>query len=826
MVPSPPDPFAGDVPNILVVDDNPGNLAVLEDMLNHAGYAVRPAISGELALLSARTRPPDLVLLDIRLPDIDGYRVCRQLKSEGPTSDVPVIFLSALDDPLDKIRAFSEGGVDYVTKPFQAEEIMVRIRTHLSIRRMQQTLVRQNNQLQKEVRERQEAQQQLQQAHHELEERVRKRTGELAETVLDLESEIEERRQTERALRESEARYRTAIESEFAGIALVDVDRILFLNNRFLNIFGFERKEELLDKSFSCLFDPGGREKIEAVLDECVCGGRPSFQGEFKARASNGQRLWLELHVTATTHRQDSVALIYTRDITTSRRAVEESLLLATAMAQTAESIIITDAQARILYVNPYFEKITGYSRSEVLGQTPAILKSGHHSPEFYQQIRTRLQAGQGWQGRFVNRCRDGSLIDEDAVISPVFDGDGAISHYIAVKRDITRSLQLERQLQQAQKLEAVGTLAGGIAHDFNNILGAIMGCAEIAMNELPRSSRAQADLKRVLSAGQRARELVQQILTFSHQSETRPQPLKLQPIIKETIKFLRATLPATINITSSLTREDRLIQADPVQVQQILLNLATNAAHAMGGGSGNLDIRLTAVTLGEEEAEQTGALAPGDYLVLAVQDTGHGMNPITVSRIFDPFYTTKAIGEGTGLGLSVVHGIITGLGGRVLVHSQPEEGTVFLIYLPVTERQQIPREESSPPLRSMRGERILVIDDEPYLSETAGKYLKYLGYSPEVFTAAQEALAVFCRSPEKFDVILTDLTMPGMTGKELAAEARRVRPDIPVILCTGYSPDGADCIEGGLITTILYKPVLQYQLAQTLYEILQSDEP
>lgn len=546
--------------NILVVDDNPRNLALLEDILSQAGYTVRPAITGKLALLSARTKLPDLVLLDIRLPDIDGYDICKELKSDPRSADIPVVFISALDDPLDKVKAFAEGGIDYIAKPFQAEEVVARIRTHLALRRMQLELTARNRQLHEEIDRRHSAQQQLQDAHNQLECRVQQRTAELAQ-------------------------------------------------------------------------------------------------------------------------------------------ALEERSLLATAVEQAAESIIITDEQARILYVNPFFEERTGYRRQEVVGKTPKFLQSGSHDAQFYDRLRRTLAEGKNWQGRFTNRCKDGSLLEEDAVISPVFDASGRTTNYIAVKRDITRTLQMEIQLQHARKMEAIGTLAGGIAHDFNNILGSIIGCAEIAMAELGEGDRARQDLQRVLSAGQRARSLVQQILAFSRQSENSRRPLRLQPIIKETVGFLRASLPASIEIETRLDDADWLVSADPVQIQQILLNLSANATHAMGSKGGKLEIILAARSLRQAEAEAIGGMQAGDFLQLVVRDTGHGISPVIVDRIFDPFFTTKAVGEGTGLGLSVVHGIIGDLGGRVVVESETEKGTTFSIYL-------------------MR-EKEALVEDEEYLVDT-----------------------------------------------------------------------------------------------------------
>lgn len=810
--------------NILVIDDNPRNLALLQDILGQSGYTVRPAITGNLALLSASNKVPDLILLDIRLPDIDGYEVCRRLKADAKTADVPVIFISALDDPLDKIKAFTEGGIDYITKPFQAEEVVARIRTHLSLRYIQLELKERNKQLKEEVGSRLHAQNQLQDAHTLLESRVQRRTEQLAQAVQALELEVDERKQTETALRESEERYRVAIENESAGIVIVDAGAIVFLNNRFLRIFGYLEKEDALDISFLSFFHPDDVGSIEEMLNTSYRGERDDNPTvEIRGVSSGKQLVWLEVHAVATSYQGREVSLVYLRDIAVRKKAFEERTLLATAVEQAAESIMITDNQTRILYVNPFFENLTGYRREEIAGQTPRFLQSGIHDVDFYRQLRHTLDEGQNWQGRITNRCKDGSIIDEDAVISPVFDATGKTTHFIAVKRDVTRTLQMEKQLQQAQKMEAIGTLAGGIAHDFNNILGAIMGCAEVAMAELDEGDRVQADLKRVLSAGQRARQLVQQILAFSRQSENDSRPLQMQPIIKETVKFLRASLPATVEIKTGLTKTDWLVMADPVQIQQILLNLSSNAAHAIGITGGLLDIRLTPKNISKIEAESIGGINPGEFLQLSVRDTGHGMSRVILDRIFDPFFTTKAIGEGTGLGLSVVHGIITDIGGRLIVESEAGLGTTFHIYL-AREKSVGGNAESPPAVHlSDHGEKVMVIDDEVYLADTMKRTLLQLGYRPEVYTSSAHALERFTRHPGDYDIIVTDLTMPEVNGDELVREIRKIHKDIPVILCTGYS-DGISTDAPSLgIHTILYKPVLQWQLAKALHDALKS---
>ena len=516
-------------------------------------------------------------------------------------------------------------------------------------------------------------------------------------------------------------------------------------------------------------------------------------------------------------------------------RAEKHNKRLATAIEQTGESVIITNTDGVIQYVNPALERISGYSSAEVRGKTPRIFKSGKHDKDFYAHLWQTITMGRIWKGRLVNRRKNGSLYHLDCTISPVKDLDGKITNYVAVRREITQQIELEKQLRQSQKMEAIGTLAGGIAHDFNNILSSVFGFTELALAEVMPGTRLHDHLQEVLAAGNRAKNLVSQILTFSRRSEVEQKPVEVRLIAKETLKFLRASLPTTIEIRRHI--ESRaLVLGDPTQIHQVIMNLCTNAGHAVREGGGILEVTLRNVQLKVGKAQQLIVepgefksrieyldLGPGPYLMLTVADTGHGIPPDIVESIFDPYFTTKNKGESTGLGLSVVHGIVTSLGGAITVESEPGKGTTFTVLLPAIEREA---EEAFLEEKGLAGgsERILFIDDEPSLVKMGRLILESLGYKVETRTSSLEALELFKARPDRFDLVITDMTMPHMTGDILANELMQVRPGIPVILCTGYSEKiSKERAEALGINGFLMKPVVKADLAQMIRQVLDG---
>ena len=507
-------------------------------------------------------------------------------------------------------------------------------------------------------------------------------------------------------------------------------------------------------------------------------------------------------------------------------QAEEEKNKLAQAIHHAAEDIIITDTQGIIEYVNPAFEKNTGYSASEVIGKKSNILKSGEHDDAFYTQLWTTITSGNIWSGRMINRKKQGDLFTEDVTISPLKDPAGNAIGYISVKRDITEQVLMEEQLRQSQKMEAIGTLSGGIAHDFNNILFAIQGYFELLCGDITFNGNTEEWYKEIKKAIQRAQDLVRQILEFSRKVDKPKTDLELNPLVKEILKLLRSTLPSTIEISSVIAENPIWIHGDATQIHQVLMNLSTNASYAMKEKGGEMDVSLsTAVINSRQSGKRLENVPPGEYAVITVKDNGAGMAPEIIDRIFEPFFTTKPEGEGTGMGLSVVHGIVKNHRGFLDVESQPEKGTAFSVYLPLSQtkvqKPELPQKRE--PVETSNAS-ILYVDDESALVKMNTIRLNRAGFNVKGITESIEALKYFQSHSNEFDLIISDQTMPHMTGVELARNMLAIRPEIPIIICTGYSDQVTrEQVKEIGVREYLNKPVSNDELLDAIHRSLRS---
>ncbi len=506
-------------------------------------------------------------------------------------------------------------------------------------------------------------------------------------------------------------------------------------------------------------------------------------------------------------------------------RAEEEHRRMAAAVQQAAETIIITDPEGIIEYVNPAFERLTGYGAGEVRGRTPWILDSGRHEPGFYEHMWDTVQRGEVWYGRVVNRCKDGGFVEEEYSISPLRNERGELVNFVGHGRDITSEVNLERQLRQAHKMEALGTLAGGIAHDFKNILAIILGHCEVMLRATKTDSPLRASINTIQRSGDRASELVRQILTFSRQQELELKPLAIETVVEEALPLVLASMPSTAVLHKEVEPDCGLVMADYTQIQQVLINLCTNALQAMRNKDGELSVSVHACDLGAGFVPDVGELCPGPYVCLSVRDTGEGIPSSQLSRIFDPFYTTRNVGEGTGLGLSTVHGIVLGCHGMIRVCSELGKGTTFEVYLPRTEAEA--PQTSVPETAMPRGsENIMLVDDDPEVVDIYEMMLEGLGYHVLPYVHSREALEDFRANPGLCDLIITDQIMPALSGIELTRAVLDVRPDIPVFLVTGFSEDitPQKARQCG-VTEYFEKPVASGVLSQAIRNALDNRE-
>ncbi len=775
---------------VLVVDDRADNLYLLRSLLQGHGYEVDEARHGAEALAKAHQHRPDLVVSDLLMPVMDGYTLLRRWKADEALREVPfVVYTATYTDPKDEQLALEMGADAFIVKPAEPDAFLQRIHTVLEATRAGMLApVRTPDATPDESLEAYSAA------------LVRK----LEQRALQLEQRVAEREQALRDLALSEARYRALFEHSLDLILLTSPDgSVQSANPAACRAFGMSEaqicatgRDGLVDRA-----DPN----LARLLAQREATGYAC--GELTMIRADGTRFAAE--VSSTIYRDgEGVARsgMFIRDLS-ERKAAEAALKASNTRLADLQAAVdahallsITDLAGRITFVNDYFCAVSGYAREELLGQTHRILNSGVHPRSFFDDMWSTLQRGQVWEGEICSRAKDGHLFWVDSTLAPSLDDAGRPYQFIGIRTDISvrkraeeLRRELEAQLRQSQKLQAVGTLAGGIAHDFNNIVAAILGYAALARQDLPEGGKAHEWLAQIQAAGERARAVVQRILAFS-----RPQPallanLPLQPLIIETEAILRGSLPAVATIEARLPEAPLHALVDATQFEQVLLNLCTNAWHALGGSTGRIEIGLDAVEIDAAVTDRLADLPAGAYAHLWVRDDGCGMDEATRARIFEPFFTTKRTGQGTGLGLAVVRGIIESHHGAMAVDSEPGRGSTFHVYLPRVAPElgaAAAVQASAPVVVTGSRRRVLFLDDDEVISLLGERMLSRAGCSVTCFNDPRQALAAVRAHAHDHDLVVTDFNMPGLSGLEVARELRSIRSDLPVILASGYIDD------------------------------------
>ena len=636
--------------------------------------------------------------------------------------------------------------------------------------------------------------------------------------------DISDIRRAEESLRESERQLRAILDNIPDLAWLKDSEhRFITVNNVFSQSCGLSLDEligktdlEIWPKELGHLYFADDQEVVET-------GKRKRI--EEQVQRADGDLIWVETIKAPVLdeHGQVVGSVGTARDITERRTAEQELRKLSAAVEQSPAAIFIMDPAGTIEYANPKFCETTGYALDEVIGQTPELLRTDYVEPGQFEKMWQAITTGQEWRGEMRNRKKSGDHFWTSVAISPITDASGKISHLLSIAEDTTEKRRMDEQLRHAQKLEAVGTLAGGVAHDFNNILTGVLGHCYIAVEKLDKENQVQFNLDQIRVASNRAKDLVQQLLAFSRRREATLKPVKLHGIVDEAVKLVHASIRSVIKIHWNVDENAGTVMADPTQIHQVLLNLCGNAADAIGDEAGTIDVSVTRVVSDGPIAVIGTDLPPGHYARLRISDSGCGMDVYTQSRAFDPFFTTKPVGSGTGLGLAAVHGIVQDHSGGIQLESKPGEGTTFNVYLPCVDVEEA---MSEPKLETdfSGSECILLVDDERMVLQSIGPYLEHFGYRVEPFTTPTAALASFESRPDQFDLLVTDQVMPNMTGDVLARRVRALRPDLPVILCTGYAAradkNSGDKLE---VDRIVGKPVEPSELGRIIRSILDE---
>jgi len=826
---------------ILIIDDTPANLEVLCDFLADAGFQVLIAEDGESAIQTAEYAAPDLVLLDVLMPGMDGFETCRQLKANPATHEIPVIFMTALSEPVDKVKGLSLGAVDYITKPLQHQEARARVRLHLNLRQLTQQLQGQNVRLEQEIQERKKAEETLRQ------QLVQQRlVAEIAQNVrqsLNLQEILNSAVSEVRQFLRSDRAFIYRFEPDWGGVVVVES-----VGSDWRPILGSKLKDPTFAEAYVQHYKEG---RIQATADiyagnltECYI----NFLAEFQVKATlvvpilQGDNLWgllvanhcaqprqwqqLEIDCLKQLATQVAIAIqqseLYQQAQTEliERQRAEEKIRQQAALLDVAtDAIFVQDLQNQILFWSKGAKRLYGWQVEEALAKPVDELLYEAAPPKVAQQIA--VETGE-WQGELHQVTKAGNHIIVASRWSLMRDDKGQPQSILTVSTDITEKKQLEAQLLRAQRLESLGTLAGGISHDLNNILTPILAAAQLLPLKLSQVDEQSQHMLEIMEASaKRGVALVKQVLSFARGVEGKRTIVQVRHLIGEVKQFVKQTFPKTIEVYSNLAPDLWPVLGDATHLHQVLMNLTVNARDAMPEG-GTLSFHAENLIIDAQYAQMHLDAQVGPYIVITVADTGGGMPPEVVDRIFEPFFTTKELGKGTGLGLSMVLGIVKSHGGFVKVVSQVGAGTEFKIFFPAAQGSEMLAGESST-LPSGQGEVVLLVDDEAPIREITKTSLEACNY--KVLTASDgiEAIALYAQHQAEIEVVLLDMIMPSMDGPTTIRTLRKMNPQIKIVATSGLVTSNQLMELVGSVA-FLAKPYTTHELLSTLQGVLHLE--
>lgn len=642
--------------------------------------------------------------------------------------------------------------------------------------------------------------------HMQVERLVEERTAALHTALADLEK-------VHSSLEDSEARYRRLVEDSPNAVVVERFGKIVLVNRNAVEMFQFDAAHDSKDHALLEFVAPERKTAAAMFLQRLYEEDLQVDPTETLLLRRDGSIIEAEIAASSYVYAGERSVQVIVRDISQRKQAEAENARLIRAIEQAAESIVITDIDANIVYVNPAFEVVSGYSREEVIGQNPRLLRSDRQSDDFYIALWNKLKAGENWTGHFVNRAKSGRLYTEEASISPVVSRSGEVINYVAVKRDVTRELELQEQLLQSRKMDAIGRLAGGIAHDFNNMLMVMTSYAELLSSSLADDDPNQKHTQQILRAAERSSALIRQLLAFSRKQVFAPRVIDCSTILTETCSMVRRLIAESIELKCDFAPNLWSVKADPDQIVQVILNLCVNARDAMPNGG---TLTLSSRNFQFDEG----------YVELCVADTGIGIPLELQEKLFEPFFTTKERGKGTGLGLATVYGIVQQSGGHIRLESAPGEGATFRIYLPRCREEVAAAEEpGAAQLQADRG-LVLLVEDEAPLRGAIAEQLRRKGF--EVLCAADgvDALELLA-SHNDVSILITDLVMPRMGGRELVRIASRKVPHLRIMVLSGYADQTfshEDC--NGCLAEFLQKPFSLRTLMVHLADLASRPRP